>query len=102
MDTVERNFYIDDCLKSLPTVHEAIGLVNELKKLTAEGGFNLTKWTSNNPDVIENVPFNDRSKRSQERSLNEPTEDRALGVCWCIQEDQIGFQVQRMEQPLTK
>ena len=102
VDTVERNFYSDDCLKSLPTVHEAIGLVNELKKLTAEGGFNLTKWTSNNPDVIENVPFNDRSKRAQERSLNEPTENRALGVCWRIQEDQIGFQVQRMEQPLTK
>ena len=64
VDTVERNFYVDDCLKSLPTVHEAIGLVNKLKKLTAEGGFNLTKWTSNNPDVIENVPFNDRSKRA--------------------------------------
>ena len=102
VDTIERNFYVDDCLKSLPTVHEAISLVNELKKLTAEEGFNLTKWTSNNPDVIENVPFNDRSKRAQERSLNELTEDRALGVCWHIPEDHIGFQAQRMEQTLTK
>ena len=100
--TVIGNFYVDDCLKSMPTVHEAIDLVSELKKLTAQGGFNLTKWTSNDSDVIEKVPFNDRSKKAQERSLDTPTEDRALGVCWRIQEDQIGFQVQRMEQPLTK
>ena len=60
--TVIGNFYIDDCLKSMPTVHEAIDLVSELKKLTAEGGFNLTKWTSNDPDVIEKVPFNEVKK----------------------------------------
>ena len=30
----------------MPTVSEAINLVNELKMLAAEGGFNLTKWTS--------------------------------------------------------
>ena len=102
MKTVIGNFYVDDCMKSMPTVHEAIDLVSELKKLTAEGGFNLTKWTSNDPDVIGKVPFNDRSKKAQERSLDTPTEDRALGVCWRVQKDQISFQAQRMEQPLTK
>ena len=64
--TVIGNFYVDDCLKSMPTVHEAVDLVSELKKLTAQGGFNLTKWTSNDSDVIEKVPFNDRSKKAQE------------------------------------
>ena len=47
VETMLRNFYVDDCLKSVPTIREATELVKELKKLAAEGGFNLTKWTSN-------------------------------------------------------
>ena len=49
VDTITQNFYVDDCLKSMPTVSEAINLVSDLKTLVAEGGFNLTKWTSKNP-----------------------------------------------------
>ena len=102
LETITQNFYVDDCLKSMPTVSEAINLVSELKKLAAEGGFNLTKWISNSPDVITEVPFSDRSKKALECVFDTLTEDRALGVCWRVQEDQLSFQVQRMEQPLTK
>ena len=102
LETITQNFYVDNCLKSMPTVSEAINLVSELKKLAAEGGFNLTKGISNSPDVITEVPYSDRSKKAQERVLDTLTEDRALGVCWRVQEDQLSFQVQRMEQPLTK
>ena len=56
VETITQNFYVDDCLKSMPTVSEAISLVSELKMLVAEGGFNLTKWTSNSPDVISKAP----------------------------------------------
>ena len=100
--TMLRNFYVDDCLKSVPTVREATELVKELKKLAAEGGFNLTKWTSNSPRVINEIPVHDRSRKAQERTLEDPAEDRALGVCWRVGDDSLGFQVQRMEQPLTK
>ena len=97
-----RNFYVDNCLKSVPTVREATELVKELKKLAAEGGFNLTKWTSNSPRVINEIPVHDRSRKAQERTLTDPAEDRALGVCWRVGDDSLGFQVQRNEQPLTK
>ena len=102
LETIIQNFYVDDCLKSVSTVSEAINLVSELKLLAAEGGFNLTKWTSNSPDVISKVPYSDRSKKAQERVLDTLTEDRALGVCWRVHEDHLSFQVQRMDQPLTK
>ena len=102
VETMLRNFYVDDCLKSVPTVREANELVKELKKLAADGGFNLTKWTSNSSKVINEIPDCDRSKKAQERTLEDPTEDRALGVCWRVREDSLGFQAQRMEQPLTK
>ena len=102
VETMLRNFYVDDCLKSVPTVREANELVKELKKLAADGGFNLTKWTSNSSKVINEIPDCDRSKKAQERTLEDLTEDRALGVCWRVREDSLGFQAQRMEQPLTK
>ena len=102
VETVAQNFYVDDCLKSVPTVSEATNLVSELKMLVAEGGFNLTKWTSNSPEVVSKVPYSDRSKKAQERVLDALTEDRALGVCWRVHEDHLSFQVQRMDQPLTK
>ena len=102
VETILRNFYVDDCLKSVPTIREATELVKELKKLAAEGGFNLTKWTSNSHKVINEIPVHDRSRKAQERTLEDPAEDRALGVCWRVGDDSLGFQVQKMEQPLTK
>ena len=92
VETIAQNFYVDDYLKSVPTVSEAINLVSELKMLVAEGGFNLTKWTSNSPEVVSKVPYSDRSKKAQERVLDALTEDRALGVCWRVHEDHLSFQ----------
>ena len=41
--TVERNFYVDDCLKSVESEQEAIRLSSELSQLLNKGGFHLTK-----------------------------------------------------------
>ena len=47
VSTVERNFCVDDCLKSVQTPHFAVRLVQELTELLKKGGFRLTKWVSN-------------------------------------------------------
>ena len=47
VDSVKGNFYVDDCLKSVPSETKAIGFVNELRTLLLKGGFRLTKWISN-------------------------------------------------------
>ena len=101
-ETVERNFYVDDCLKSVRTVSEAIYLAEQVKKLAAEGGFNLTKWTSNHPDVLKTIPVADRSKKAQVCDLETPKEDRALGVNWHVHDDKLGYHVKKMEKPLTR
>ena len=41
--TIKKNFYVDDCLKSVKTDEEAIRLSRDLRELLAGGGFNLTK-----------------------------------------------------------
>ena len=43
LDTVRQNFYVDDCLKSLDSVEEAIDKGNQLRHLLSLGGFRLTK-----------------------------------------------------------
>ena len=42
-DTVEKNFYVDDCLKSVPTSEEGIDQAKGLRDMVANGGFKLTK-----------------------------------------------------------
>ena len=74
-DTVLKNFYVDDCLKSVATEKEAINLVAQLKKLVAQGGFNLTKWMSNRPSVLKEIPQADRSRRVKEWTWDSPMED---------------------------
>ena len=44
----ERNFYVDDMLKSFSTAEEAITVIQQVKDLCSNGGFNLTKFISNN------------------------------------------------------
>ncbi|KAL7879941.1 hypothetical protein SRHO_G00021950 [Serrasalmus rhombeus] len=45
--SVERNFYVDNCLQSLPSAEEARKLIDKLRALLARGGFELRQWSSN-------------------------------------------------------
>lgn len=53
VSTIPRDFYVDDCLKSVESDQTAIPLVGELRQLLSKGGFQLTKWTSNSQKALE-------------------------------------------------
>ncbi|VDI74825.1 Hypothetical predicted protein [Mytilus galloprovincialis] len=44
--TVERNYYVDDILKSVDTEERAVQLATDLREIMKRGGFQLTKWLS--------------------------------------------------------
>ena len=44
IDTLRRSFYVDDMLRSVPTVEAAKKLIPEMKSLLDKGGFKLTKF----------------------------------------------------------
>ena len=90
LDTVDRNFYVDDCLKSLPTTEEAIDLVQELPALLSRGGFRLTKWLSNEREVLSHVPDTERAP-CVSLNLEKLPKERALGVQWNTETDTLGF-----------
>ena len=51
--TIERNVYVEDCLKSVNTTTTAVKLIGDLRDSCAKGGFRLTKFTSNSHAVLQ-------------------------------------------------
>ena len=101
---VRDDFYVDDGLKSVPSATQASSLIKSTKCLLAKGGFNLHKFISNSKDVIEGIPNEQRASGIKELDLAKdvlPIE-RAQGVQWCVQSDELRFRVELKDRPLTR
>lgn len=104
VDTVLKNFYVDDCLKSVANETQAVALCEDLTAMCAGGGFHLTKWTSNSPALLASVPACERAKEVRDLDLTHdalPVE-RALGVLWCIESDSFKFRINLKDRPVTR
>ena len=88
---LRRNFYVNDMLKSFPSAKIAVDMIHKVKSLCKEGGFNLTKFSSNHIEVLKSIPDEYRKDGVKDKDLNLGIlpEDKALGVNWNIQEDTI-------------
>ena len=56
IETVLRSFYVDDLIKSVASVQEAASLIKETIDLMKTAGFRLSKFISNNENVMETIP----------------------------------------------
>ena len=99
--TVKKNFYVDDILKSLNTTERAVHQAHELIKLCAKGGFNLTKFTSNDREVLSSLSAKKRANPNLDLSLHKLPNERTLGVSWNLESDELGFKVVEMKKPDT-
>ena len=61
-ETLQRNFYVDDLLKSVKSEEQVIKLIEKIKPMCKSEGFNLTKFLSNTKAVLETIPVYDRRK----------------------------------------
>ena len=103
VSTVKNNFYVDDCLKALPSVEEASQHASNLWSLLSKGGFRLTKWISNSRKVLETIPEEERAKvKTLDLSKDDLPVERALGVKWCVEKDTFGFKVDVKLKPPTR
>ena len=69
--TKKGKFYVDDCLKSVPTNPKAGKLVGKLHELLSRGGFRLTKWISNSKKVMDSVPESEKAPSVKNHNLSE-------------------------------
>ena len=88
-----RSFYVDDCLKSVSSVQEAISLSSELRDLAQKGGFRLTQWVSNDLDVLCSIHESERAKNVKTADLthDEFPSEKSLGVCGMWRVIPLGF-----------
>ncbi|KAJ8033471.1 hypothetical protein HOLleu_23720 [Holothuria leucospilota] len=91
--TVKRNFYVDDCLKSVGNVQDAERLYTELTELLSRGGFVLAKWLSNSPSLMNRIPDEHKCKSAKgvDFSYEALPVERALGICWHVEEDCFSY-----------
>lgn len=85
---VHDDFYVDDCFTGADNVPEATKLCQDLDALLRSGGFELAKWATNNPDVLQAL-------RSGEDivELSDDQESKVLGLRWVTAHDELTFRV---------
>ena len=102
INTVNRNFYVDDCLKSVPTTENATELANQLIDLLSRGGFNLTKCISNDKKVLSAIPKSERAASVLDLDLEGLPVEHTLGLQWNMQEDSFNFRIVEKEKIPTR
>ena len=99
---MRRNFYVDDVLKSVPNEENAIHLTEQLIQLMKEGGFHLTKFTSNSRKLLATLPEKERANPALNLDLDQLPIGRALGLHWDADSDTFLFKVVPTNKPPTK
>ena len=69
VQSINRNFYVDDYLKSVANEEEAIQLVRDATSLLKSKGFRLIKWLNNSKEVIAHVDEAERAKLASNLQL---------------------------------
>ncbi len=102
--TVKQNFYVDNCLKSVPSEEDAVVMVKALSDFCLKGGFTLTKWISNSRTVLQTIKVEHRAKDWKELDLDrdELPVERALGIQWCVELDTFKFKMMVKEHPQSR
>ena len=55
VQTVDKSFYVDDCLTGADLKEDAIELHRQLQNLFSKGGFLLRKWNSSEPVILDHL-----------------------------------------------
>lgn len=93
LQSVQHCFYVDNCLQSFPSSHEAKSLINKMRPLLADGGFDIRQWASNDPAVIHHLPPVAKSKTTELwLSENGDPKELTLGLQWNCCTDMLSYQ----------
>nr|XP_046258521.1 uncharacterized protein LOC124066300 [Scatophagus argus] len=99
---VERDFYVDDALKSFPTEEEAVTVLQQAQKMLTVSNLRLHKVASNRAKVMDAFPVEDRAKDIQNLDLavDELPDQRSLGGRLLLRE--LSTQASEWDLPLPE
>ncbi|KAB0802863.1 hypothetical protein PPYR_05049, partial [Photinus pyralis] len=95
---VLHNTYVDDILAGGDTVEEVIQLRDELIQLLSNGSFELHKWCSNNPSILNGIPI--ELQHFDEREMNHDLIVKTLGLSFDVKLDM--FKISSPKESITK
>ena len=101
---VMRDFYVDDGLKSLPTVEAAVDLLKKTQEVLSKSNLRLHKIAANSKEVMEAFPSSDHASDLKDLDLDAdmlPLQ-RSLGLDWNLQTDSFLFNVSCETKPYTR
>ena len=93
IQSVEKNFYMDDFLKSVCDEATAVRMFREMTSLLSRGGFRLTKWISPSREVLSQIPPEEKASPSVDVNFDELPIERTLGLKWNTETDCFRFSV---------
>ncbi|XP_075163105.1 uncharacterized protein LOC142235730 [Haematobia irritans] len=91
------NMYVDDSLVGSHTVKDAVEARDQLIGILKSGGFQLRKWTSNNIDILKDLPL-DHLLNKDFLDFGEKSTTKMLGVRWNAVEDSFYFVTEKLPQ----
>ena len=74
-EVTRSKFYVDDLLKSVDDTKTAMILVKKVVDMCKSGGFHLTKFISNNTELLMSIPENQRRNSVKNADLIEKALD---------------------------
>ncbi|XP_055633544.1 uncharacterized protein LOC129773906 [Toxorhynchites rutilus septentrionalis] len=96
------NHYVDDFLDSVDTEKEAVQLVNEVKFVHSQAGFDIRNFCSNSVEVLARIG---ETTERQQVSMNldkSPESERVLGLIWRPADDVFSFDLSNMKEEIRE
>lgn len=84
---LQNNFFVDDAMFGSCTISEAQQIRDQLIHLLRSGGFNLRKWASNEPRLVEDLP--EELRNPLNFKFTETQTSKTLGLGWNPKNDEF-------------
>ncbi|XP_055628950.1 uncharacterized protein LOC129770264 [Toxorhynchites rutilus septentrionalis] len=92
VDAIIKSHYVDDMYTSVPTKKEAIVLAKQVKEIHSHGGFEMTNWVSNSPDVLEALDASEVPEKNLDTTI-EVANEKVLGMWWSTESDVFTYKL---------
>nr|XP_039261902.1 uncharacterized protein LOC120338039 [Styela clava] len=102
VETVLRDFYVDDLLSSKWNDDSAFSVAQEVSNMLASRGFRLTKWLSNSKTLLSKFNTEDRLNPDVDLDFDCLPVSKALGLHWNTNDDDFFFIYNSLAKPVTK
>lgn len=91
-ETIRREIFVDDILTGADTLSEAQELKKELIALMNSAGYELRKWSSNQKQLLEDLP-GDHCEQPRQFDNEDKSFIKVLGIQWDPSSDSFSYQI---------